>query len=63
MGMDQAWRILFEYEIATEEELKLVTNINGYKLESLESIIYARTGLNSINQLLDDLQIDLELEE
>lgn len=63
MDMDQAWRIIFEYEIATEEELKLVTSINGYKLESLESIIYTRTGLNSINQLVDDLEIDLELEE
>ena len=58
MDMDQAWQLLLDYNIATEEELQLVTNINGYKLESLESIIYARTGLNSIDQLADDLGID-----
>jgi hypothetical protein len=63
MDIDQIWRIISEYEIATEEELKLVTNINGYNIESLESIIYSRTGLNSVDQLLDDLEIDLELDE
>ncbi len=62
MNTDQVWQLLLDYDIATEAELHLVTNINGYKLESLESIIYARTGLNSIDQLVDDLEIDLELE-
>ncbi|AKO60985.1 hypothetical protein AXI76_gp084 [Pseudoalteromonas phage H101] len=38
--------------------MHLVTNINGYNMESLESIIYSRTGLNSVDQLVDDLGID-----
>lgn len=63
MNIDQVWQLLLDYDIATENELNLVTNINGYKIESLESIIYARTGLNSVDQLLDDLEIDLELDE
>ena len=63
MNIDQVWQLLLDYDIATENELTLVTNINGYKIESLESIIYSRTGLNSIDQLLDDLEIDLELDE
>lgn len=58
MNIDQAWQILLDYEIATENELHLVTNINGYKIETLESIIYARTGLNSVDQLVEDLEIN-----
>ena len=58
MDIDQVWQLLLEYDIATENELHLVTNINGYKMESLESIIYSRTGLNSVDQLVDDLGID-----
>lgn len=58
MNIDQAWQLLLDYDIATENELQLVTNINGYKLETLESIIYSRTGLNSIDQLVEDLGID-----
>ena len=63
MNIDQVWQLLLDYDISTENELTLVTNINGYKIESLESIIYSRTGLSSIDQLLDDLEIDLELDE
>lgn len=58
MDIDQVWQLLLDYDIATENELQLVTNINGYKIESLESIIYSRTGLNSVDQLVDDLGID-----
>jgi hypothetical protein len=57
---EQVWDYLVESQIATEEELKLVTCINGYSIESLESVIYARTGYRSIEQLLD---LDEEEEE
>lgn len=40
--------------IATEEEINLVTSIHGYNEEELYSIIYARTGYNSYEQLPDD---------
>lgn len=58
MNIDQVWQLLLDYEIATENELHLVTNINGYKIETLESIIYARTGFNSVDQLTEDLGIN-----
>lgn len=58
MDIDQVWQLLLDYDIATENELHLVTNINGYNMKSLESIIYSRTGLNSVDQLVDDLGID-----
>ena len=49
--IETIWDYLLDYNIATEEELKLVTNINGYNIESLESVIYARTGYKNIEQL------------
>ena len=58
MNIDQVWQLLLDYDLATENELNLVTNINGYNIETLESIIYSRTGLNSVDQLIEDLEID-----
>lgn len=40
-------------EIATEAECDLVTNINGYSVESLTDIIHSRTEYHSIRQLWD----------
>ncbi len=56
MGIGEIWDYLVEYGIATKEELKLVTAINGYSVESLESVIYARCALNSIEQLQAELE-------
>lgn len=44
------WDNLITYEIATEEELQLITSINGYNLESLEDVLYVRTGYRSRDQ-------------
>lgn len=46
--------ILVEYGIATEEEVELVTNINGYNRETMEDILYARTGYRTFDQYLDE---------
>lgn len=59
-NLDSIYDLLKEYEIATEDEINLVTSINGWNLESYESIIYARTGLNSVDQLLEDLGVELD---
>ncbi len=50
------WDYLLYEDIATEEELKLVTDINGYNEESLNSVLYSRTGYRSLEQIetLDD---------
>lgn len=48
---EQTWDYLIENQIATEEELKLVTCINGYNEDSLLSVLYARTGYRSIDQI------------
>ena len=54
--IEQVWDLLYQYDIATENELQLVTTINGYNIDSLNDILYARTGLRSIEQLLDEIK-------
>ena len=48
---DEVWDYIIMNAIATDDELRLVTCINGYSVESMESVIYARTGYNSFEQL------------
>ena len=47
--------ILIEYELATEKELELVCCINGNNMETLLSVLYARAGLRSIEQLFSEI--------
>jgi hypothetical protein len=47
----ELWDYLVEMGIATEEELQLVTSINGMNLESLESVLYCRTSYRSLDQI------------
>ena len=54
--IEQVWDLLYQYDIATENELQLVTTINGYSIDSLNDILYARTGLRDIEQLLDEIK-------
>ena len=55
---------LVEYEIATEEEVGLVCSINGTNLDSLESILYVRTGYRSLEQIKSATNtLDIEMEE
>jgi hypothetical protein len=52
MSLEQIFDYLVEYEICTDDELSLVTNINGWNEETANSIIWARTGYRDIEQLL-----------
>ena len=52
-ALDLTWDFILENEIATENELQLVTSINGYNFESLNDIIYARSAYHDIKQLWD----------
>lgn len=49
------YNILIEYEIANENELELVCSINGNNVDTLLSVLYCRTGLRSIEQLLSEI--------
>jgi len=46
----EACEYLEYFRIATELEIHLVCCINGHSLESLKSILYARTGYRSFEQ-------------
>lgn len=45
---------LIENGIATEDEIDLVCAINGYNQETLNDILYARTGYRSLEQLREE---------
>ena len=60
--IEKIWDYLIENGVATEEELKLITCINGYSVESLNSVIYARTGFRDIEQLKGDEEEETEEE-
>ena len=52
--VDEIWDMMIEYGIATREELELVTCINGYTIETLDDIYFARTGYRDSTDLLDE---------
>ena len=53
---NKIWDYLIDYEIVSEEELKLVTDVAGYSVTTLEAVIYARTGLNDLEQLMEEME-------
>ena len=48
---EELYDYLMDYEIATEKEISLVCSINGTNLDSLESILYSRTGYRDLEQI------------
>lgn len=52
--LQQYWDILIKQVGASEEALKLLTNINGYNLETLQDALYFYTGLREFDQLDDE---------
>lgn len=53
MTKEEMWKEIIKYSIATEEELQLVTGIDGYNEETLNNVIYYRTGYNDLEQYLE----------
>ena len=51
--MNALWDYLIETQLVTEDEVRLVTAINGTNLESFEDMLYVRTGYRSLEQILD----------
>lgn len=52
--VEEIWDYLIESGIATEEELCLVTSMSGYNVETMNSVIYVRTGYRSLDQLKEE---------
>ena len=47
--VDNEKNFLIEQEIATEDEISLVTEINGCSIDTLNDILYARTGYRDLD--------------
>ena len=54
MAVNEMWDYLVEGCIATEEELQLVTAINGYNEEAMLDALYARTGYRNFEQMMEE---------
>ena len=52
--IESTWDFLVDTGIATEQELHLVTCINGYSMESLNDVIYVRTAYQDAEQLQEE---------
>tara|TARA_R100001530_G_scaffold133119_2_gene106162 strand:+ start:128 stop:322 length:195 start_codon:yes stop_codon:yes gene_type:complete len=50
MSLSDLYDNFVEYGIATQDEILLVTHINGWNKESFNSILYARTGYRDWKQ-------------
>ena len=47
----EVWDFIIENSIATDDELQLITSINGYNEGALNDVIYVRTAYHSMEQL------------
>lgn len=65
MSVQEAWDYLIDTGLASEETLQVVTNINGYSLDTLESVLYATAGYRKFSQMeeLDDEEDEDEDDE
>ena len=59
----EEWDFLETYNFFTEDELKLVTCINGSSLETLNDMCYARYGVREVEDLRKDFLCEDEGEE
>ena len=51
---------LIDTMTATEDEIDLIYSINGRTLESVEDILYSRTGYRSLDQIIGNDEGDDE---
>lgn len=51
VDLNKYYNYLVETGTATEEEISLVTSINGWNEKSFDDILYVRTGYRDIDQI------------
>jgi hypothetical protein len=50
----ELWDYIIDNGLASEEALRLVTNINGYNEDTLNDVIYSTTGYRDLKQLKNE---------
>lgn len=52
--MEMLWDTMVKLGIATTEELGLATALCGVNIQTLESVLYIRTGYRSLEQMEEE---------
>lgn len=52
--MNNAWDTMVELGVATDEELGLAVALCGNTIETLNQVLYIRTGYRNIEQMLEE---------
>ena len=55
--LNKIFDFIVEWNIATEEEIQLVTKINGWNEESLNDIIYVKTGYRDMDSVVFSIRL------
>lgn len=53
MTVELAWESLVNLGVS-EETLRIITDINGYSMETMEDVLYAVTGYRTFDQLEEE---------
>ena len=54
MTVENMWDVLVECFNVSEDTLRIVTAINGYSTDTMESVLYAVAGYRSFGQLEEE---------
>jgi hypothetical protein len=52
MTFNEYYQTLIDYGICSEETLRIITDINGNNIETLNDILYATTGYHTWDQYI-----------
>lgn len=58
MKLNEIFEYLENMQIATAEEIQLITDINGWNEETANDILYVRTGYRNLKQYTEYEDID-----
>lgn len=58
MELNEIFNYLEDMQIATAEEIQLITDINGWNEETANDILYVRTGYRNLEQYTEYEDID-----
>lgn len=52
-NVDEAYNFMLTNEIVSEETLNVITSINGYNIDTLNDVLYCRSGYHNFEQLFE----------
>lgn len=53
-NINEKWETMLDYGIASEDAMRLVTNINGYNESTLDDIIDVQTGYKTFEDWYEE---------